>query len=58
MPAIVWSSFDDVIKVIRFDPWPLSRRWRKVYFANENVHFYQLHHESELRLPKDCFCTS
>ena len=27
-------------------PWSLSKRWRKVYFANEKVHFYQLHHEA------------
>ena len=29
-----------------------------VYFADEKVHFYQLHNESELRLPQDCFLTS
>ena len=37
---------------------PCSNVAAKVYFADENVHFYQLHHESELRLPKDCFLTS
>ena len=46
------------LKAIRFDPSPLSKRWRKAYFANGNAHFYRLHHESELRLPKDCFVTS
>ena len=45
------------LKLIRFHPLPLSKRWRNVYFANENVHFHQLHHESEMRLPKDCFLT-
>ena len=30
----------------------------KVYFTDENVQFYQLHRESELRLPKDCVLTS
>ena len=34
------SSNNNVIKVIRFAPWPLSKRWFKVYFANENVHFF------------------
>ena len=29
-----------------------------VYFADENVLFCQLHHKSELGLPKDCFLTS
>ena len=52
------ANFLNSVKLIRFAPWPLSKRWRKVYFANENVHYYQLHHESELRLPKDCFLTS
>ena len=47
-----------IFKVIRLEPLALSKRWRKVDFANENAHFYQLHHESELRLPKDCFLTS
>ena len=36
----------------------MSKCWRKVYFAKEDVQFYQLRHESKLQQPKDCFLTS
>ena len=29
-----------------------------IFFADENAQFYELHHESELQLPNDCFLTS
>ena len=29
----------------------------KVYFADENVQFYELRHESQLRLLENCFLT-
>ena len=54
------KSCDDVnlkqLKVIRFDP--SAHVQTLVYFAVEDVQFYKLHLESELRLPKGCFLTS
>ena len=47
----IWAS-----EMRIFDP--CKHVGAKVYFADENVHFSQLHHEFELRLQKDCFLTS
>ena len=50
---LVWSEWIDLrlFDCLPLGPFPNVG-------ADENVHFYQLHHESEVRLPTDCFLTS